>query len=464
MKISAFTPARSAALRPATLKKPESSAVAADSVKLEQTGPTRVFSDCFGKIRHLALQLDSDVPANIRGEVFDAWLTVFKAMDEETRFTVVLESEADKQALLGRLEEAEIPRLERFGLMLQNDLDITMWSRDQMVGLRNSDGSSRLLGQTTMRPHGDDELLPPRIAEFNQIQLDADKRLVTDGGDEVSNSRETFLGYTSLYLTAKKLHDEALPGHPSPFEQNLRTQMVGRTQVPDFKFEPNLFKSTDGPDQSFWMDRAKQLFEQKFGRPVTVVGADDPNTPEPEVPATFHIDMGLTPVDDHTLLVGDPSWALSTIAGLSPEEYADHNARLNRSLGNSGRRDVLASLVAQNTTREPLLQHQFDYNAQQMRDKGYNVVRLPYLQGPEGVTWVTYNNCLMENYIDERGQQVKRVFLPTYDLPALDQRAEQVYASLGFEVIPLKLPALTSWRGAIRCISNVLERGPAQTA
>ncbi|MGE0490131.1 MAG: hypothetical protein AB7S38_13065 [Vulcanimicrobiota bacterium] len=458
MQISAVTQRPALSVRPAN-RPAQGPAVATDQVSLSEA-PTRVYSEPFGKIRHLALQLDHDVPTNIRNEVFNAWFQVFETMDDKTRFTIVLESDEDRQALAQRLEERNIPNRERFGLMVNDGLDITMWARDQMVGLRNANGTSRLLGQTTMRPHGDDELLPPRIAEFAGVELDADKRLVTDGGDEVSNSNESFLGFTSLYLTAKKLYDEEHPGQSTtPFS----VRMVEDNTKVGYHFEPNLYKSTRGPGEEHWLGLAQGIFEEKYGRPVTVVGADDPKTPELEVPATFHIDMGLTPVDDHTILVGDPSWALSTVASLSPEQYADHNRRLNENLGTEGQ-DHLAALVHQNTEGDPLLQHQFDHNAQLMRERGYNVVRLPYLQGPPELSWVTYNNCLMENYIDDGGNQVKRVFLPTYDLPALDRRASQVYESLGFEVVPLKLPALTSWRGAIRCISNVLERGPAQTA
>ncbi len=74
------------------------------------------------------------------------------------------------------------------------------------------------------------------------------------------------------------------------------------------------------------------------------------------------------------------------------------------------------------------------------------------------MTWVTYNNCLMESYQKEDGTQVRRVFLPEYGLPKLDQAAEEVYKARGFEVVPLQLSALTAMRGAIRCISNVYDR------
>ena len=62
---------------------------------------------------------------------------------------------------------------------------MTMWSRDQMVGLFSPTDKTTLLGQTTMRPHGDDPQVPPRIAAANKdsVILDPDKRLVTDARD-----------------------------------------------------------------------------------------------------------------------------------------------------------------------------------------------------------------------------------------------------------------------------------------
>ncbi|MBI3927980.1 MAG: hypothetical protein HY319_20730 [Armatimonadetes bacterium] len=430
-------------------------------------GTTRVFPDSLGKITHLALQLDSDVTGAIRRNVFAAWSKLFKAMDPDVEFTIVLENDRDRGEVSKLLDSLQVENQARIHLIVAPDLDITMWSRDQMIGLKAGQGTS-LLGQTTMRPHGDDELLPPRIAQRTPgVTLDPDKRLVTDGGDEVSNGRETFLGYNSLYLTAEKLYREELqPAGPfSPFERTLTTSTPPggeRYCMPDFRYEPNPYKTADPgiPDEAYWLDRARTLFEEKYGRPVTVVGADDPQTPEPEAPATFHIDMGLTPIGDDVVLVGDPRLAIDTLNRLSPEEYARHNELLNRSLETRGE-DHLGSLIRENSVNNPLLQHQFDYNAEAVEHKGYRVLRLPYLQGPPDVSWITYNNCLQENYTRPDGSQVRRVFLPTYGLPALDDQAAEVYRSLGFEVIPLELPALTAWRGAIRCVSNILGRQPS---
>jgi len=451
---------------PAREQKPAKPAPAAAPAAKTEFG-TFVHPDSTGKIEHLVLQLDGQATPQIRKEVEGAWMTLFKNMDPDVKFTITFENEADRMRLRYLLNKEEIPNQERFNLLVADDLNITMWARDQMVGLGNNDGGNTLLGQTTMRPHGDDELLPPRIAaSIPGLGFDADKRLQTDGGDEVSNPKQTFLGYNSLFLTAQRLYEssrqqEAQAAIFSPFDRTLKMNYDDpRQHVPNFKYEANLFKSKneDLPDQAHWLSAAHQMFEEKYGHKVTIIGDDDPNTELEESPATFHMDMGMTPIDSNKILVGDPSIAIEAINKMTPEERADHNARINAALGRPAQVDTLGELVRKNTEEEPRLQHNFDVNAKKVEAEGYEIGRLPYLQGTRGTSWVTYNNCLMESYTREDGSKVRRVFLPTFDLPILDGIARATYEKEGFEVIPLKLAALTSWQGAIRCISNVLER------
>lgn len=446
--------------------RPSRPAAAAKEQQAPAPQDTFVHPDSTGKIQHLVLQLDGNATPQIRKEVEGAWTKLFKNMDSDVNFTITLENEKDRQGVRDLIEREQIPNPERFNLLMTDDLNITMWARDQMVGLGNVSGGNTLLGQTTMRPHGDDELLPPRIAaSIPGLGFDPDKRLQTDGGDEVSNPNETFLGYASLYLTAKRLYeaDQAEQGKKSPltpFDKSLRLDYSEGLNSPDFKFSTNLFKSAgdDLPQQELYLSRALDLFEQKFGHKVTIIGDDDPSTPIVEKPATFHMDMGMTPIDSNKILVGDPSIAVAAVNNMSPEERADHNARINSALGLPAQNDTLGELVQESTVNEPDLQHNFDVNARKVAGEGYMIDRLPYLQGPPGRSWVTYNNCLMESYTRDDGSKVRRVFLPTYDLPILDGIAKETYEKQGFEVIPLNLAALTSWRGAIRCISNVLDR------
>ncbi len=210
------------------------------------------------------------------------------------------------------------------------------------------------------------------------------------------------------------------------------------------------------------MDQAFKYFENKYDNKIVVLGADNPATPTKERPATFHVDMGTTPIDGNQVLVGDPSAAIAIINSMTPQERAAHNRSLNEQLGLPAGYDSMGELVKENTVKTPDLQHQFDDNARVIGNEGFEIGRLPYLQGPPRMSWVTYNNCLMESYKKPDGTAVRRVFLPVYDLPKLDQAAMEVYKEKGFEVVPLKLAAVTAMRGAIRCISNVYGRETQQ--
>lgn len=455
--------------------KPETDATPANSDAFVSTtpGPTYIHPDSMGKIRHLAFQLDHGIPENVQSQVFGAWGQVFTHIDEDVKVTIAVEDKSDTTKIQKFVEELGIKNPDRFKFVVTEDLNITMWARDQMLGMGNQGGGNTLVGQTTMRPHGDDELLVPRLAEaMPELHWDPDKRLQTDGGDEVSNPSHTFLGYNSLLLTAKRFYDadQAAAGTTRLKTSSPELKLPGRessaAEIRDGRAhstgKPTRTRLTKGdelfPRQEAYMDKALKFFEEKYDNKVVVLGADDPTTPIQERPATFHVDMGTTPIDRNQVLVGDPSAALAIINSMTPEERASHNLSLNNALGLPADHDSLGDLVAENTVNTPDLQHQFDDNARIIGKEGFEIGRLPYLQGPPGMTWVTYNNCLMESYQKEDGTQVRRVFLPEYGLPKLDQAAEEVYKARGFEVVPLQLSALTAMRGAIRCISNVYDR------
>ena len=91
--------------------------------------------------------------------------------------------------------------------------------------------------------------------------------------------------------------------------------------------------------------------------------------------------------------------------------------------------------------------------------KGLSVTRMPHLEPGGGLPYISYNNCLMERF-EKDGQEVRRVFLPVYGVEKLDNYAIGTWQSKGFEVIPMELGALSAYWGALRCISNWMERSP----
>lgn len=141
----------------------------------------------------------------------------------------------------------------------------------------------------------------------------------------------------------------------------------------------------------------------------------------------------MTPIDDHTFLVGDPTLTRTLLSGADTK----WSGLLNRD-------------------------HPCDFNeyARQLEAKGYEVKRIPHHEpGSLGEPYISYNNCLMERF-EKDGREIRRVFLPVYGIEPLDRAACQTWESVGYEVIPLQLSALSSQWGALRCISNWLDRSP----
>ena len=138
-----------------------------------------------------------------------------------------------------------------------------------------------------------------------------------------------------------------------------------------------------------------------------------------------HIMMYMLPLDDRTIAVGDVR-AGTALLGDTPFSVDDVEVQAPR----------------------------FDRAAQILTDKGFHVVRVPALVLPGGGSFVTYTNALF----DRRGDQ-RIVYLPTYELPALDAAAHRFYEGQGFEVHEIDVASIYRLNGSLGCLVNVLARG-----
>ena len=160
-----------------------------------------------------------------------------------------------------------------------------------------------------------------------------------------------------------------------------------------------------------------QQLEEMFGRRVIrLCGVPD-----------HHIGMYAAPLDEHTVIVGDPKLA-----------QAFWTNQMESSLGHADFSD---------RTTAP-----FELAAQQLRRAGFRVVRAPLIVlGPQ--IYVTYTNGVFETH----GSR-KIAFMPWYDEPALDRAGRKAYESVGWEVRPIPVRTVFRFRGTIGCLVNVLER------
>ena len=145
-----------------------------------------------------------------------------------------------------------------------------------------------------------------------------------------------------------------------------------------------------------------------------------------------HAGMYMMTVGNGTVLVGDPRAARELlteeeIAALPLPEGAD---------------------LSEETCAK------FDAVAEQCRDAGYKVVRVPVAPGHDGRRFLTYLNCVL----DER--DCKRVvYMPTFAAAEkLNAAGTKAWQDLGFEVKPVDCTSCYRFFGSLRCLVNVLSR------
>jgi hypothetical protein len=147
-----------------------------------------------------------------------------------------------------------------------------------------------------------------------------------------------------------------------------------------------------------------------------------------------HAAMFMTSVGNRTMVVGDPS--------LGKKHFPASDSHQRELLPDG------ADFSAQT-------QRLFDAVAAQSESSGYKVIRIPTVVSPDGRTFLTYVNSI----IDQQGHR-RIVYLPFYrGVEELNVAASKVWESLGYEV--RSVDSTTTYRhfGALHCLVNVLRRG-----
>jgi hypothetical protein len=139
-----------------------------------------------------------------------------------------------------------------------------------------------------------------------------------------------------------------------------------------------------------------------------------------------HIMMYAVPLDDHRALVGDVRAGLA-LAGDAVAHDPDVDTQAAR----------------------------FDRAAAELVAAGIAVERIPVVVLPGAGSYVTYTNAVFDR--DAAGPVV---YLPTYELPALDARAMAIYQGLGYRVAPIDVSTVYTMNGSLGCLVNVMERSP----
>jgi hypothetical protein len=178
----------------------------------------------------------------------------------------------------------------------------------------------------------------------------------------------------------------------------------------------------------------RHLLEGALARPVVVLGRADGDVPR------HHMSMymaALASGAERVALVGDPREAKAIVG--DPFVPGENDPDTGEPL----RADFSDAMLAR-----------FDRAATALAAAGWKVVRIPEVPFLDK-TYMAYTNGVYET---RAGARV--AWMPTFDLPALNARAKQVYESLGWQVRPVRARILYPYHGTIGCLVNVLARGP----
>lgn len=354
-----------------------------------ETDVPHVLADCHGALREIALHY---VP-NFAEELASTYDDLFAALPIDVQVQVICSSSEAVEAFKAHWGAAEREN-GRCVEVINVDRPITAWARDRRVARVTADAQpAGAIIPRDCRDYGDDyrnDLFVPYLLEHGGLSLPGEDTFVhIEGGNIVANGRHIFVG-------ANVIEDNEALGNDAA--------------------------------------TVKRELLRILGRPYVLVGNEDQRAP------WRHVDMYLTPIDDHTVLVASTAVAdmlLSSRTGL-----------IDQLAGVLAPEDCVGLLTRRS--------NRFEAIAAQLTEYGYDVVRLPALADPGEEWMVTYNNVLME---ERDGQRI--VYMPVYDLPVLDQAAEAVYRSLGFEVHTIDVSQVFQHGGAVRCLVNVLSREPA---
>ena len=198
-------------------------------------------------------------------------------------------------------------------------------------------------------------------------------------------------------------------------------------------YDVNLYDRNRGrgyPSPVAFHERLKTM----LGRDALMLGSSAGDVPR------HHMSMYMAPIGGNEVLVGDPAAG----AELVGRDYrpGERSPETNEPFVS----DTSPETVAR-----------FEHAANDLHRLGFRVVRIPTLTF-DPKTYFAYTNGVFETRDGAR-----HVWMPVFDVPALDDAARAVYVSLGFTVHPVHVRALYPQHGTIGCVVNVLAREPSRT-
>lgn len=313
------------------------------------------------------------------------WRQLFRVLPARVEVEVEVARAADFARFTTLMRAAGVEDLARFHPIVIGR-EITTWSRDRFAALVGADGAGAVLAPPAVEAayggRAGDMLAPHVLARAVWGEPARIARIVFEGGDLAASAHTVFVG------------------------AELQRRALGRGVATRAALDAELRRHLTGA--IVWLGD----------------GPDD-------VPH-HHVMMYMVPLDDHTVLVGDPRAG----AALAAAEPAAAGLALDPDLDGHARR--------------------FDHVATLLAAKGFRVLRVPVVVLAGAGAYVTYTNALFDREPGPGGRPI--VYLPTYALPRLDDAAARQYRELGYDVRPIDVSGLYHLNGSLGCLVNVMAR------
>jgi hypothetical protein len=173
----------------------------------------------------------------------------------------------------------------------------------------------------------------------------------------------------------------------------------------------------------------RERMKAMMGRDVVMLGSEPGDVPR------HHMSMYMALLDGGVALVGDPEAG----AALVGRDYVP--GETSPETGVPLRADFSAEMTAR-----------FERAAMDLSAAGYRVVRIPTVPFDDK-TYFAYTNGVYETRASARV-----AWVPTFGVPPIDDAAHDVYARLGYRVVPVGVRSLYAQHGTIGCLVNILSR------
>lgn len=172
-------------------------------------------------------------------------------------------------------------------------------------------------------------------------------------------------------------------------------------------------------------DKLRAWLRQITGKTPILLGDSVDDVPG------HHIGMFVTPLDGRRILVGDPD------LGLAQFDASGADA---------------AQLPFPIDRREQTLQR-FRNVIAQLDAEGFELIRMPLVPLTDGLTYITYNNALLEH----RDGKL-HAYVPQFGIAALDRAGRRAYEAAGVVVHPIRVARIYQYNGTVRCLVNIVRR------